>query len=607
MEPYICHWESLEKVKDDEEINKEQKLNLIKEAVESRKEMEQELSTIQKDKQIEEEREAVRLQMRLDTKARERLEDLKKQEKEAAEKELYETFEKLKFNEKVEVNEKKIVENEKNFQHDEYYRKFDQIDSDYEGEESDEKKKENENDEIKDNRVEEIEETEEEEIQYIPPPRTIPNAESSTASIKINFTPRYFPTPLRESKASEEEDWIAKNKIHLSSKGSIKGNVQEEDPLWLKAKGDDFYRSNDCLSAINAYSAALMKNLEYLEALMNRSAAYMKVNRPKESIEDCLRGITLLEKKIMETSSQSSNLFYSNITFTFSSFSVNTSLTPQNFPPSLWGFVASSIKLLARKAMCTGSLGNYDESYEDFSLAHALFIKLNQLINDKNSQSKVKLPTKTIKNNEDIVHISQILPNITSSGLASDSNQIRLISKSVKLRKQADGLFAKNNLIEAKELYDSSLECVNGVHIASLVNRAALYMALVIQEKKDENEAKNYYELAIKDCTQALKLLEYNDKKTNEGSEKQLSISSSGTSSLNELNLLSSLIPLNNSNKFTNYLIVCLSRRSSCYFFLNKFEDALLDLKAVLELDPNNQQVNNDVQKIENKLKEIKN
>jgi hypothetical protein len=35
------------------------------------------------------------------------------------------------------------------------------------------------------------------------------------------------------------------------------GNVTEEDPVWLKSKGDDFFRIGDHLSAINAYSAAI--------------------------------------------------------------------------------------------------------------------------------------------------------------------------------------------------------------------------------------------------------------------------------------------------------------------------------------------------------------
>ena len=33
--------------------------------------------------------------------------------------------------------------------------------------------------------------------------------------------------------------------------------MTEDDPRWLKAKGDDFYRSGDFLSAISAYTSAV--------------------------------------------------------------------------------------------------------------------------------------------------------------------------------------------------------------------------------------------------------------------------------------------------------------------------------------------------------------
>jgi hypothetical protein len=49
------------------------------------------------------------------------------------------------------------------------------------------------------------EEEEEEEAVYIPPPR-------SCRAAVLAFTPRTFPTPMRESTAREEEDWLARNR-----------------------------------------------------------------------------------------------------------------------------------------------------------------------------------------------------------------------------------------------------------------------------------------------------------------------------------------------------------------------------------------------------------
>jgi len=55
-----------------------------------------------------------------------------------------------------------------------------------------------------------------EEIKYIPPPRS-----SGQTKIDVQFTPRVFPTPMRESKIAEEEDWIAKNRRHLKKHGVL--------------------------------------------------------------------------------------------------------------------------------------------------------------------------------------------------------------------------------------------------------------------------------------------------------------------------------------------------------------------------------------------------
>jgi dyslexia susceptibility 1 candidate gene 1 protein len=59
--------------------------------------------------------------------------------------------------------------------------------------------------------------------------------------VKFNFTPRIFPTPMRESKACEEEDWVAKNRTHLRRNPQLKPqldalDIEDSDPTWLKGK-----------------------------------------------------------------------------------------------------------------------------------------------------------------------------------------------------------------------------------------------------------------------------------------------------------------------------------------------------------------------------------
>jgi dyslexia susceptibility 1 candidate gene 1 protein len=64
-------------------------------------------------------------------------------------------------------------------------------------------------------------EEEEEEVRYIPPPRSAGLSLSADQKKDIKFTPRVFPTPMRESKAAEEEDWVAKNRRHMKNHGVL--------------------------------------------------------------------------------------------------------------------------------------------------------------------------------------------------------------------------------------------------------------------------------------------------------------------------------------------------------------------------------------------------
>lgn len=67
-----------------------------------------------------------------------------------------------------------------------------------------------------------------EEVRYIPPPRSTGLSENHSQRKDISFTPRVFPTPMRESKAAEEEDWVAKNRRHLKKHGVLGKGRREE-------------------------------------------------------------------------------------------------------------------------------------------------------------------------------------------------------------------------------------------------------------------------------------------------------------------------------------------------------------------------------------------
>lgn len=126
-----------------------------------------------------------------------------------------------------------------------------------------------------------------EALTFIPAPRR-------SCQVKVSFTPRVFPTPMRESKKEEEEDWLLRNRRHLNQRmqKKLEGvDISERDPFWLKGKGDDFFTAKDYSSAINAYNCALEINPDYTPVLSNRAACYLQIEDYDKCIQDCTTAI----------------------------------------------------------------------------------------------------------------------------------------------------------------------------------------------------------------------------------------------------------------------------------------------------------------------------
>jgi len=138
----------------------------------------------------------------------------------------------------------------------------------------------------------------EEVVDCIPPPRA-----PQKPSLTVSFTPRVFPSPMRESRAREEEDWLARNYSKLRENqraGLASGNLSfvEKDAAWLKGKGDEFVRLGDWDSACSAYTSAITatspdtttttsSSSMRATLLLNRAACHLRKLRSEACLRDC--------------------------------------------------------------------------------------------------------------------------------------------------------------------------------------------------------------------------------------------------------------------------------------------------------------------------------
>ncbi len=488
------------------DVNDKTALQEIKKyAVEGQTEKEKELQADRKDKKIDEEKHALRKQMKLDEGERTLIETLKQEEKETAEAAMYKTFadmEKEKqqavhmkdapvavvanksktatakakkavlFSGKDEEEPKKRNDNifaDSDLTPLEQYLQNDDIDID-EDEDIDfdlTDKSEGANVFTKSKTAaaaasskgassstpEDIEEEEDddvdEDIKFVPPPRS--GGYSADTRVEIKYTPRVFPTPMRESKASEEEDWIARNRQNLKKhavlgKGVHNGaDVSESDPAWLKAKADDFFRAGDVRSALNAYSAAIDIDDMATSCYSNRAACYMKLELYKECKVDC-------DTAIEQTQACSAS-------------------TPDRIDTKQLGLN----KLYLRRGTAMSQLGEYGDAIKDFSKILGV---LEQRAADGMEPG-----------------------NISKEAIKTDLDKLQTVSKADVLKKAADEAMGQGDLGVAMNNYTEALDLLPS-HVGCLSNRSACRMS---QGDKQG---------CVDDCSAALALLQLNSNTT---------------------------------------------------------------------------------------------
>nr|XP_056721891.1 dynein axonemal assembly factor 4 [Euleptes europaea] len=126
----------------------------------------------------------------------------------------------------------------------------------------------------------------------VPAPRRCGN-------IQLHFTPRVFPTALRESRVEEEEEWLQKQ---AEARRAVTADLaeledlseEEKNPDWLKDKGNKMFATGNYLAAVSAYNLAVRINNKIPALYLNRAACHLRLRNLHKAIEDSSKALDLL-------------------------------------------------------------------------------------------------------------------------------------------------------------------------------------------------------------------------------------------------------------------------------------------------------------------------
>lgn len=129
------------------------------------------------------------------------------------------------------------------------------------------------------------------------PPREKPKEREKRGAIQMPFTEKIY-----NHLATREQHFLdppmPKTKGNPGSQNNP--DLQDNNPLWLKDKGDEFYKNGDYASAANAYTMALAGAPELLPALSNRSSAFLHLMNIRSALDDSKEVLGLITKMAPE-------------------------------------------------------------------------------------------------------------------------------------------------------------------------------------------------------------------------------------------------------------------------------------------------------------------
>nr|CAH8832962.1 unnamed protein product [Trichobilharzia regenti] len=126
----------------------------------------------------------------------------------------------------------------------------------------------------------------------------------TSSTIEVQFTPRVFPTPERESNKQAEEEWLNKQAEYrrklLDRVVPDDLSKNELDPIWLRKKGDSLFQAGDYEAAVVAYTEAISQNPKLHSAYSNRAACHLQLRNYFKALEDSSVALDLCVPSVMQ-------------------------------------------------------------------------------------------------------------------------------------------------------------------------------------------------------------------------------------------------------------------------------------------------------------------
>ena len=102
----------------------------------------------------------------------------------------------------------------------------------------------------------------------------------------MGFTEKKFAhLPARESHLKEPP--YPKSKKLEKTPGDQHLDIEDKDPVWLKDKGDMFFKRHDFTAAIAAYGRALKSDPDFLMGKLNRATCFIMLRGFSACVQDC--------------------------------------------------------------------------------------------------------------------------------------------------------------------------------------------------------------------------------------------------------------------------------------------------------------------------------